>query len=367
MESETEAEDAFFDACDTPPLANSAQPSPLLPLRRLPFWEQSSPSPLPFPNRVDSPPSPDLLRALINIFLKIVAFQTTLLLSSIAFPLRLISLFSSFLSDPRGTLHRWADQLWRISSSFVENHAGLALRVSVGCFWALVVLCSLMACLVFALFVGKIVMAVAVEEPLDFAMDLSFDFTRSSPMAEVSFPRPLSPPGRRFRSTVSLTLAESEYNRNLGIFQVRVEFLTADQKPLASSSRPCMMRFKSAPVRILETILKLVLVLVDISSETQTISLSMGGFAVPASAPAASAMVVLEPRAGQRLGTGLPELYSASLRMESELPLMRRLLWSWRRTLFVSIAIFIFNFELLLLLICCTPLLLPGYYRRAHG
>ncbi|KAG0454251.1 hypothetical protein HPP92_025555 [Vanilla planifolia] len=77
-----------------------------------------------------------------------------------------------------------------------------------------------------------------VEEPLHMIRDLNFDYTSTSPHAlvplmpcdragcslvsdaKVVFGRRYIPPNQKVKLTISLTLPESDYNRNLGVFQV---------------------------------------------------------------------------------------------------------------------------------------------------
>lgn len=79
-----------------------------------------------------------------------------------------------------------------------------------------------------------------VEEPVSIVEELSFDYTKASPDAfvplvscggghcgfecpeNVGVGRRLVPPNHRLQLTISLTLPESDYNRNLGVFQVFV-------------------------------------------------------------------------------------------------------------------------------------------------
>ncbi|KAI3497181.1 hypothetical protein L1887_39607 [Cichorium endivia] len=59
------------------------------------------------------------------------------------------------------------------------------------------------------------------KQPVDVEEMLNFDYTMASPVAVV----PLSSftgLGNKLQLTVSLTMPESEYNRNLGVFQRRV-------------------------------------------------------------------------------------------------------------------------------------------------
>ncbi|KAL0321320.1 UNVERIFIED_CONTAM: Seipin-2 [Sesamum radiatum] len=171
------------------------------------------------------------------------------------------------------------------------------------------------------------------------------------------------PPNQKLKVTVSLTLPESEYNQHLGIFQVRVDFLAADGKTIASSRRPCMLQFRSQPVRHLLTLLKIVPILTGYTSETQHLKISFRGFS-EGEKPTACLRVVIEQRAEYLPGGGIPEIYAASLTLDSELPLLRKLLWSWRKTLFVWISMAIFITELVFALLCCKPIIIPKVRMR---
>ncbi|OMO86363.1 Adipose-regulatory protein, Seipin [Corchorus capsularis] len=158
--------------------------------------------------------------------------------------------------------------------------------------------------------------------------------------------------------TVSLTLPESEYNRNLGMFQVRVDFLSFDGITLASSSHPCMLKFKSEPIRLLLTFFKAAPLITGYASEAQTLNLKIRGLH-EGTVPTACLRVVLEQRAEFRPGAGIPELYDASVILESELPFLKRIIWSWRRTIFIWISMATFMMELLFTLVCCRPIIIP--------
>ncbi|OMO82750.1 Adipose-regulatory protein, Seipin [Corchorus olitorius] len=158
--------------------------------------------------------------------------------------------------------------------------------------------------------------------------------------------------------TVSLTLPESEYNRNLGMFQVRVDFLSFDGITLASSSHPCMLKFKSEPIRLLLTFFKAAPLIAGYASEAQTLNLKIRGLH-EGTVPTTCLRVVLEQRAEFRPGAGIPELYDASVILESELPFLKRIIWSWRRTIFIWISMATFMMELLFTLVCCRPIIIP--------
>ncbi|PPD79748.1 hypothetical protein GOBAR_DD23322 [Gossypium barbadense] len=97
--------------------------------------------------------------------------------------------------------------------------------------------------------------------------------------------------------TVSLTLPESDYNRNLGMFQ----------------AVPLVTGFISE-VQTLNVKLK------DLNQGTETTT---------------CLKVVLEQRPAHGPGAGIPNLYGASLVLESKLPFIKRIIWYWRKTLFI--------------------------------
>lgn len=143
------------------------------------------------------------------------------------------------------------------------------------------------------------------------------------------------------------------------LLQVKVESLSADGKIISRSSQPCMLRFKSSHIRLVETFIKSVFLLAGYSSEAQEIRIKMTGF-IEGTEPTTFLRVILEQRAEYRPGAGIPEIYAASLTLESELPLLKRIMWSWRRTLFIWITMGLFFLELLICLLCCRPIIVPG-------
>lgn len=214
-----------------------------------------------------------------------------------------------------------------------------------------------------------------MEEPIHVEEMLNFDYTKLSPVAYVPVGSidgvncgedckdknevmRIIPPRHRLQVIVGLTLPESEYNRNLGVFQVRVEFLSASGKSLASLRRPSMLQFKSEPVRLLLTFLKIAPLVAGYVSESQTLNLKFRGF-TEGDVPTACLKVTIEQRAEFRPGAGIPEIYDVSLILESELPLFKRIIWYWKKTIFIWISMMSFTIQLLFTLVCCRPCLLP--------
>jgi seipin len=139
--------------------------------------------------------------------------------------------------------------------------------------------------------------------------------------------------------------------------QVRVEFLSALGKVTASSSQPCIMRYKSQPIRVVETIIKSAPVIAGFVSESQILNIKMDEFT--GLEPTAFLKVMLEHRAEYKAGAGIPEIYAASLSLESELPRLKRLIWLWKRTIFVWISFILFLTELMFALVFCRPIIIP--------
>ncbi|MQM10389.1 hypothetical protein Taro_043281 [Colocasia esculenta] len=347
-----------------------------------------------------SPPSSSagLLFSVAGLVIKVIGLQMSLLFSSVTFPLWLLHCSFLLVIDPFGTLKRGRDHVWQtfmwfcivlrdrvgpLVSERLSSQRGIGkwvLRVALGCFWSFYVCLALLVCLFSALLIGRLLIGSVAEEPLRFTEELSFDYTKASPVATVPIMschavecgedcgvnidvgmwrgRRFIPANHKLQTTVSLTLPESEYNQKLGVFQVKVDVLSANGRIVTSSSRPCMLRYKSPPIQVLKTIFKSGPLLTGYASETQTLSLKMQGF-TEGSEPTACIRVALKRRAQYSPGSGLPEIYAAYIRLESELPLFKKIIWNWRRTLFVWISIGLFNSEVLFILICCAPLIMP--------
>ncbi|KAG1360919.1 seipin-2 [Cocos nucifera] len=316
-----------------------------------------------------SPPQ-GILVFIVGFAIKAVAFQLSLLISSVTFPIWLLHGSFLLLINPFGTLRRArvaiqerALRLWKGLMGKVIPFVFERLESQQG--WG-----SWRRG-------GSLLMGRAVEPPLQMTEDLNFDYTKPSPEALVLVGScnggsasggkfgawehggwRLVPPNHEMQLTISLTLPESDYNRNLGMFQVRAEFLSADGNVMASSSQPCMLRFKSSHIRLTETFLKSGTLLAGHSSESQFLRLKMTGF-TEGTEPTACIRIILEQRAEFRPGAGIPEIYSASLKLESELPLFKKLIWNWRRTLYIWISMGLFIMELLSFLVCCRPIIVP--------
>lgn len=149
------------------------------------------------------------------------------------------------------------------------------------------------------------------------------------------------------------------------LLKVRLDFLSSDGKALGSTRQPCMLQFKSQPIRLLSTFVKLAPLLTGYSSETQTLDVKFNGY-TEKNVPTSCVRVVIEQRAEFGKAGGVPEIYSASLKLKSQLPFMRRILWYFKGLIYMWISSMIFLMELLFTLICCTPVIFPRL-RLASG
>ncbi|KAG4178302.1 hypothetical protein ERO13_A10G033300v2 [Gossypium hirsutum] len=328
--------------------------------------------------------SSSLLLFIAGLVIKAIGFQLNLLISSITLPLSGISSFYMFIIDPfqalshgRAYVITKLSNLWNSICGYFSPMMNDCLNYhnlyGTSC-------CALCGLLFTSLATSGILMRYLVDEPLEIKEMLNFDYSKSSPVAYVpivscaaigcgakcmekinvgnNVGSRVIPMDHKLKVTVSLTLPESEYNRYLGMFQVRVDFLSVNGETLASSSRHCMLKFRSEPIRFLLTVFKIVPLITGYSSETQILNLKITGLH-EGTVPTACLRVVLEQRAEFRSGAGIPELYDASLILDSELPFFKRMIWYWRRTIFIWLSMTLFTTEVLFTLVCCRPLLIP--------
>ncbi|CAN1127698.1 SEI3 [Linum perenne] len=106
-----------------------------------------------------------------------------------------------------------------------------------------------------------------------------------------------------------------------------------------TTTSPCILQFKSQPIRLAETIIKSLPILMGVMLESQMVELRMDELSAGGlENPTASIKVSLDQRAEYHKfpGAGIPEVYAAWLKLESKLPPAKRLLWEWRRTVYVG-------------------------------
>ncbi|XP_062115551.1 seipin-2 [Humulus lupulus] len=342
--------------------------------------------------------SSNLLIFVAGFVIKAIGFQFHLFIKFVSFPICVLYTAYMFVIDPFYTMRRGREyfigkvvKLWDLVLGFASPYVldwlkdnksieKVASRWFWGSLWAIYV-CFILCCLLFlsSLFSG-LIMRYFVEKPVHMKEVLNFDFTKHRPVAfmpivscvnagcgmdceeQIEARKKMGfrviPVGHKLQASVSMTLPESEYNRNLGIFQVRLEFLSVKGETLSSSSHPCMLQFKSEPIRFLWTFLKAVPLVAGYVSESQTLNVKYKGF-TEGNVPTGCLRVTIEQRAEYRAGAGIPEIYDASLVLESELPLLKRLLWRWKISIFIWITMTLFFMELLCALVCCNRIIMP--------
>ncbi|KAK4399283.1 Seipin-2 [Sesamum angolense] len=274
------------------------------------------------------------LLTLAGVTIKVISFQIDMLVKSFMFPFRLIYYLYMLVFDPFGFLKRGREYLiqelksiWSLVfdnvSPFVyewlKDHQAIW-KLGLKCGWGLV--WSSYVCSVLVAFKSPVAFV-----PITAFPELSHDiYHEEMPGLAMGSGSRAIPPNYKLQTAISLTLPESEYNQNLGIFQVRVDFLSTDGKTLASSRRPCMLQYRSQPIRLLLTLLKVAPILTGYTTETQHLKINFRGF-TEGDVPTACLRVVIEQRAEFLPGAGIPEIYAASLILETKLPLLKRALW----------------------------------------
>ncbi|KAF8075514.1 hypothetical protein N665_1089s0008 [Sinapis alba] len=334
------------------------------------------------PNQTDW----SLLGYLVELVFKAIDFQFNLMISLVKYPPLLLHWCFLFMFDPFSTIRlcrRFLTTMISDKMSWFKDTKrvfNVAWKFGWGLFWAVYVGIVLFGFLVLSLMLGGFMINRVADKPFVVKEVLNFDYTKNSPEAFVPITSCAGvacdgsckesnemvkvrgfraiPRDHKLEITLSMTVPESSYNKNLGMFQVRVDFLSADGQTLNSIRRPCMLRFRSEPIRLVQTFFKVVPLVTGYVSEIQTLSLKLKGFAEK-DIPTACLKVMIEQRAEFRPGAGIPELYDASLSLESDLPFFKKVIWKWRKTLYVWISMSLFITELLFALVCCRPLIIP--------
>ena len=125
-----------------------------------------------------------------------------------------------------------------------------------------------------------------------------------------------------------------------------------------------MLKFRSDPIRLITTFLKIVPLLAGYISETQTLDVKIKGF-VEGDVPTSCLRVTLEQRSEYLPGgAGIPQIYDSSVVVESELPLFKRIIWHWKMSIFIWITMTAFIMQFLFVLLCCWPLIIPRTGQR---
>lgn len=145
------------------------------------------------------------------------------------------------------------------------------------------------------------------------------------------------------------------------ILQLTAELLSVNGNVIEKSSQPCMLRFRSSPIRLVRTLMMGVPLVLGISGETQNINVDILKHKEDYRR-SNSIRVTLHPRAGT---SSLPQLYEADIVIKSHLPWTKELVRNWKWTFYVWVSLYVYIVLLVSLLCCYRPLIFlvtPEYF-----
>lgn len=128
--------------------------------------------------------------------------------------------------------------------------------------------------------------------------------------------------------------------------QLTAELISINGNVMAKSSHPCMLRFRSFPIRMVRTFLMSIPLLLGITSETQKITIPMLKHKEGYHRRTKAIKITILPRAKTSF---LPELYEAEILLNSELPWSKELVHKWKWTFYVWVSLYIYIMILVVL------------------
>ncbi|KAG5233044.1 seipin [Salix suchowensis] len=301
---------------------------------------------------------------------KIIYFYSDTIYSCIMI---LLSPLIATLGIASDSYHRAEEAVDAVESGFLEvpskvTHSATTLlrKIGFGIVGAVYVCVVMIVVMLLAAMLGVGLVHLWVEEPVFMRERIFFDYTDVNPTAGLtlggladdgSIEKGLVgiPLGHTFHVSLALLMPESDHNRQIGMFQLTAEVLSADGNVMAKSSQPCMLRFRSLPIRLARTFLMGVPLVLGISEETQKISMKM--LQLRERHPRSKAIrVTLIPRAGT---VYLPQLCEAEILLVSKLPWTKELVRNWKWSFSVWASIYIYITILVIILSCCRALVFP--------
>lgn len=137
------------------------------------------------------------------------------------------------------------------------------------------------------------------------------------------------------------------------VLQLTAELLSVNGNVIAKSSQPCMLRFRSSPIRLARTVMMGLPLVLGISAETQKINVEILRHK-ELNQRTNAIRLTLHPRAGT---SSLPQLYEAEIVLNSHLPWTKELIRNWKWTFYVWVSLYVYILLLMLLLCCFRPLI----------
>ncbi|KAL2924811.1 Seipin-1, partial [Bienertia sinuspersici] len=223
----------------------------------------------------------------------------------------------------------------------------LVRKVGYGLVGAVYVGMVLTMVMVLAAVVGVMMVNYFVEQPLLVKQKLYFDYTNVNPEAVFVFKGDGVPVGHTFHVSVVLLVPDSDYNRDIGVFQLMAEVMSTDGRLVTRSSQPLMLQFHSYPIRLMRTFIMGIPILLGISRETQNIKVQMLRYKEDNIVRTDAVKITLMPRAWTPY---LPQIYEAEIQLHSKLPRFKELVYNWKWTFYVWTSLYVYSILLILLL-----------------
>ncbi|KAK4366418.1 hypothetical protein RND71_014298 [Anisodus tanguticus] len=274
-------------------------------------------------------------------------------------------------------------------------HGGILLlkKFGVGILGAAYVAMVLTTLLIVSGVLGFGLVRMWMEEPVVLREKLYFDYADVNPKAVFSFVEFGGdkggriggyngnnigvPVGRTMYVSLFLLMPESDFNRDIGVFQEKktvgqltlllaihnlfyhqlvAEALSKEGLIMAISSHPCMLRFRSLPIRLMREFIMSVPLVLGLTAETQTMTVPM--LKHKEGLPRTEAIrITMIPRAGT---LALPQLYQSEIILKSRPPWYKDLVYNWKWTFSVWTSMYIYVTLLIFLLNWCRPLVCPA-------
>ncbi|KAL8544713.1 hypothetical protein ACS0TY_005083 [Phlomoides rotata] len=271
----------------------------------------------------------------------------------------IVSLVSPFLS----VISLVSDLIFRRSPERKEAAGNLLLgRIAVGLLAAAYVCMVLVVLMIVAGVVGVVLVRAWMEEPICVRESLQFDYTDAHPTALFSFGnRAVVPPAHTLYVSLLLLMPDSDYNRDVGIFQLSAELISFQGNVIKKASHPSMLVFRSWPIRYTRTFLMGVPLLLGITTETQRITFPI--LKHKEAAGTEHVRITLFPRAGT---SALPQFYGAQVVVRSRPPWTKELVYNWKLTFCVWTTMSIFMMFVSVVVFFLKPLISPVMTRNSE-
>ncbi|XP_076955134.1 seipin-1-like [Bidens hawaiensis] len=266
----------------------------------------------------------------------------------------------------------WLLSLFSVPSTAENGSSSILLKkAAVGLVGVAYMCLALLTLMLLSMVMGLGLVRFLVEEPVHLQERLYFDYREAHPSAVLDFGieeydklGKSVPVGHSCNVRLVFVMPESDYNRDIGMFQVVAESLSMNGDIITSSSRPCMLRFRSHPVRLMQTFVMAVPLFLGITSETQTVNVPLLKYKERYYHRTQFIKISLVPRAGTPF---LPQVYEAKLIVSSELPWMKRLIRNWKWTFSVWTSLYTYLMLLLVFVCFFRSMLFPATLTNMSG